>query len=849
MSQTAMFASRRANVCQASLVLHGVERCSAKHVERGANDHGGCSGLRVHGVRRIARLRRVEPSCHSLEVETMMHRVLAVSVVALAVPLGFTAACGDSSRSRTSSAATTPADGFFNVQILSASGSGIPACTAKTAGETAIVTSKNVLETCVAGVWVTVPCTSLNGGGVAYDSAAPSLWACTADPNGGPPEWTQITLPQGPTGSTGSPGSPGAQGPKGDQGPPGLLGAKGDTGAVGARGPKGDAGVEMLTSQLALPIGSACVYGGTEIEFGLDENGDGVLEQTEVQSTSLVCNGAPGAPGAKSLFALTKLDAGSAECSSGGEEIGVGIDTNGDGILESGEVQQSFTLCNGATPADASTAPPETSDAANVSDVIVTTEGTVSGSSTATMRTFLGIPYAAPPVGDLRWAPPAAPPAHADTLAATAFGKHCAQLASDLGTASTDEDCLYLNVYTPTAPGQFPVMVWLHGGEFTAGESDDYDPTALVSHGVVVVTLNYRLGILGFLSHPALDAEIGVAGVTSGNYGLMDQQRALSWVRTNIANFGGDPNNVTLFGSDAGGASVLSQLVSPGATGSFQKAIIESGSYITAPLEQPSAASGQVVSAAARCGSTCTAAQLRALSVSQILAAQKVLNVTPTVDGNVLPTTVSSALNAGTFADVPTIVGTDHDDFRLYTALLDEARGAALSSNAYVPELEAVFGISDSLATQLADNEYPLTSYESPDLALSAAGTDFLFACPGRIDAQLISQRNSSVYAYEFADENAPANLALQARSFLPLGSYDGSEARLLFGAQSELGATQLAVSNSLIAYWTSFAKTGNPNSSGHPAWPAYTDANDTFLQFASAPTTITNFAAEHMCQ
>jgi para-nitrobenzyl esterase len=205
-----------------------------------------------------------------------------------------------------------------------------------------------------------------------------------------------------------------------------------------------------------------------------------------------------------------------------------------------------------------------------------TTSGVVVGTESANARAFLGIPYAAPPVGALRWKAPAAPASWTGTRSATEYAAHCAQPASPYGVASSSEDCLYLNVHTPKTAGPHPVMVWIHGGAFYLGQSNTYKPDALVAENHVVVTVNYRLGALGFMAHPALTAEHGTA---SGNYGLMDQQAALTWVKNNIANFGGNKDNVTIFGESAGGFSVNSHLASPGSVGLFHKAIAMSGAY------------------------------------------------------------------------------------------------------------------------------------------------------------------------------------------------------------------------------------------------------------------------------
>src|SRR5271169_5398989 len=218
-----------------------------------------------------------------------------------------------------------------------------------------------------------------------------------------------------------------------------------------------------------------------------------------------------------------------------------------------------------------------------------TANGPVRGLANGAVDEFLGIPYAAPPVGALRWQPPQPAASWSGVRDATQFAPHCPQSASPFGQASTSEDCLFLNVFTPSRQQHgsgHPVMVWIHGGALVTGESNDYDPAGLVADGVTVVTINYRIGALGFLAHPALADAKG----QSGDYGLMDQQAALRWVQRNIASFGGNPHHVTIFGESAGGLSTLSQVASPQAKGLFEKAIVESGSY---NLTQASLASAE----------------------------------------------------------------------------------------------------------------------------------------------------------------------------------------------------------------------------------------------------------------
>src|ERR1700677_3303940 len=285
--------------------------------------------------------------------------------------------------------------------------------------------------------------------------------------------------------------------------------------------------------------------------------------------------------------------------------------------------------------------------------VVVTANGAVRGTSSGPVNEFLGIPYAAPPVGALRWRPPQPAASWPGVRAATAFAPHCPQLASPFGQASTSEDCLFLNVFTPShgqAGARSPVMVWIHGGALVTGESNDYDPAKLVEDGVTVVTINYRLGALGFLADPALADANG----QSGDYGLMDQQAALRWVQRNIASFGGDPRNVTIFGESAGGLSTLSPVASPQAKGLFQKAIAESA--------------GEAFAAQAGCA-TQTAACLRSLPVSTILANEDAAGYTPNINSEVLPQSLKTAFATGEFNRVPIINGTNHEEWRLFVAL------------------------------------------------------------------------------------------------------------------------------------------------------------------------------------
>src|SRR6516165_2850865 len=291
---------------------------------------------------------------------------------------------------------------------------------------------------------------------------------------------------------------------------------------------------------------------------------------------------------------------------------------------------------------------------------------------------------------------------------ATRFAPHCPQAATPFGQASTSEDCLFLNVFTPShqhAGSHFPVMVWIHGGALVTGESDDYDPAALAEDGVTVVTINYRLGALGFLAHPALADANG----QSGDYGLMDQQAALRWVQRNIASFGGDPHNVTIFGESAGGLSTLSQVASPQARGLFERAIVESGSYNLTQASLSSAeAAGESFAASAGCTSQ-TAACLRSLPVPAILANENTAGYTPNINSEVLPETLKTAFATGNFNHVPIINGTNRDEWRLFVALSELAGNPVTTSN-YQSMIASTLGVPPVVAAVIAA-KYPLSAF------------------------------------------------------------------------------------------------------------------------------------------
>jgi para-nitrobenzyl esterase len=330
---------------------------------------------------------------------------------------------------------------------------------------------------------------------------------------------------------------------------------------------------------------------------------------------------------------------------------------------------------------------------------VTTQNGLVQGVATSALDEFLGIPYAAPPVGPLRWQPPQPAPAYTGVLQATQFGSSCPQVATPFGKPSVDENCLFLNVFTPARPhGKLPVMVYFHGGDFVVGEGSDYNPTSLVDNGnVIVVTVNYRLGVFGFLADPALSSE--QPDHASGNYGLMDQQAALRWVQANIAAFGGNSGNVTIFGQSAGGDSVVSQLTSPTAAGLFQRAIVESGSYnLTPPTLAQSEAYGAAFAASVGCASN-TASCLRNLTTAQLVAASapsfglaQLESLGPNIGGSILPLSPAAAFASGQFNRVPVINGTNGNEGSLFIALAFDLKGGPLSAAEYPTAVQALVG-------------------------------------------------------------------------------------------------------------------------------------------------------------
>ena len=482
--------------------------------------------------------------------------------------------------------------------------------------------------------------------------------------------------------------------------------------------------------------------------------------------------------------------------------------------------------------------------------VVETAAGQVRGVVTEDRRTFAGIPYAAPPVGELRWQPPQPAASWQGVRDATSPGSRCPQA----GASGTSEDCLFLNVTTPpvSAGTHLPVMVWIHGGSWTTGAGSNYGATRLLQSGagpVLLVTLNYRLGALGFLAHPALDQ----GEAKSGSFAFADQTAALRWVRTNIAAFGGDPDNVTLFGESAGGDSVCAQLAAPASAGLFERAIIQSASCIPSSwwnTQEESERLGLEAAASLGCSDPATAAAcLRKVPADDLVKAMSASQIalTPTYGGDVLPEEPGVAVSTGHFNRVPVMHTGTLDEHRLFVAAREVATGKPLTEADYATEVRAEFG--DDAARLLA--RYPTSAYGSPSLAMAAMFTDGTWSCDGLRTEQTLA-RFVPTFAGEFADRDAPRYPGTESVSF-PLGAAHASELQYLFDGPSfpdRLNAAQAQLSQEMARYWVRFATTGNPSGTGSPIWPGSAPSSVHAQSFTPGADGIrlVDLKAEHQC-
>lgn len=491
--------------------------------------------------------------------------------------------------------------------------------------------------------------------------------------------------------------------------------------------------------------------------------------------------------------------------------------------------------------------------------VVSTDAGSVEGRLGTDTRMFQGIPYAAPPEGQLRWASPRPAASWSGVRTATEPGDRCAQAAGLIDQQSTSEDCLYLNVTTPLRGGarKLPVMVWIHGNGYINGAGSLYDAQRLAATGkVIVVSFNYRLGVFGFLDHPALDH--GPAKHLSGNFGLEDQQAALRWVKRNAAAFGGDPSNVTIFGESAGGTSVCAHLVAPGSADLFHKAILQSA-QCTGRKWSPGPATwfplpraererhGLDVAAEIGCSDPRTAAAcLRDEPAEDLLKwSDHGLGSGPSVGGGVLPVSPEQGFATGHFKRVPVIQGTTRDEHRLFTAAIEAVTGETTTDAGYRQEIETLFAPTDA-ARVLA--RYPADRFHSPGEALSTVIDDWAWGCTV-LDRDRALDRRAPTYAYEFADDEAPWFTSLKKPNF-PTGAFHGSELQYLFDDEQLPGPAtpaQHQLADTMVRYWAQFAHTGDPNGHGAAPWPRF-GTGEHVRSLQAGKTEQVDLAQEHQC-
>jgi len=488
---------------------------------------------------------------------------------------------------------------------------------------------------------------------------------------------------------------------------------------------------------------------------------------------------------------------------------------------------------------------------------IQTTYGPICGTSANGVREWFGIPYAAPPVGSLRWQPPQAPTPWTTTRAATSFASECIQgiAASPAGS----EDCLYVNVWRPAdSSTNLPVLVHIHGGGFFNG-SGNGDNSLLATRGhQVIVSMNYRLNIFGFLADRAL-------GPNSGDYGLQDQQAALRWVQSNIVAFGGNPGNVTIYGESAGGSSVCDQIASPTAKGLFERGISVSGEYNTLlgaptslesqdcksalPTQAQAEAAGANFASTVGCGAGASSAVADCLRGISTAAAETAAGgvgyqdggqgtVAPTINGTTLTLSLRQALKAGKVNRVRVIAGTDRDE---------DLVGTATSAAQYQSLIDTQYG---SYASEVLAR-YPLSRFDSPGVAWRTVAADSDTVCPAlQTDRDLASRMPT--FGYEIDDNDIPPYAAAGAAVVAPGASHVG--AWFLTPTATPLDANQQVLQDQELAFVTAFSRTGNPNGNGLLAvWPRFDPSNhpsEMSLQPAgdSEVVTAAQVAAQHNC-
>jgi para-nitrobenzyl esterase len=478
--------------------------------------------------------------------------------------------------------------------------------------------------------------------------------------------------------------------------------------------------------------------------------------------------------------------------------------------------------------------------------VVKTAQGDVQGFIKENVNMFYGIPYAAPPVGDLRWKTPQPHANWEGVRKTTSAPPLCFQ--SMLYMQRGQEDCLYLNVATPDIkPAKpKPVMVWFHGGGFIGGDGLQGTPLQrLAARGdVVVVSLQYRVGALGFMAHPALSAESEKTNnqSVSGNYGLMDQQAALRWVRDNIGAFGGDSKNVTIFGESAGGMSVCAHLASPVSAGLFKQAIIQSGPCTKNNADLSAAEKqGEWLAIRAGCEGRGNLLQcLRDKKPEEILQAlpndpafvfgEGDFGVWgPVTDGHILPESIQQSFQSGRFNRVPVINGNNDDEGSLMVMFSHEYRFKPLQAEDYEKRIRYLVGDNQTIIDKVKAR-YPLEKYEDPGAALAAVLGDEFMSCNIHEVSDWLSPW-APVYAYTFTYPDA----AFVLPEMRKLGAFHSAELQFVFHApmnwfRSYFSGDELKLSNAMMDYWSQFAHTGNPNRAEQLVWPLYAEQKNQMM-------------------
>ena len=518
-----------------------------------------------------------------------------------------------------------------------------------------------------------------------------------------------------------------------------------------------------------------------------------------------------------------------------------------DGNAAAGHAPSSAPITAAAAAATTATQPQ--------SLLVTTDKGRLEGRTTGVVDQFLGIPYAQPPVGSLRWAAPAPMAAWTGVRSALAYGNRCPQLSNGNGPRVDTEDCLYLNVFTPSyvpASGKLPVLFMIHGGGLTTGAGDQQDGSLLAqTQHVIVVSINYRLGPLGFLDLPGLSG----TGATDGNFGLLDQEAALRWTSANIAAFGGDPSQLTIAGESAGGWSVCALLSAPGARGLFARAVMESGSCAS---QSSTTAQSASLAYAAKAGCTSTAqvvACLRAKPESALLDAGSAYQPAFIVGGSDLPVAPATAVATGQYTKVPILFGDNHDEGRTFTQGF-----AGDTGQQYVSYVDSTYG---PLAPQVLAH-YPWSAYPSPYTAAYALGAIFTDSGAvtgiGGCTAQNLAEQfaaTTRTYSFQFDDRDAPGlNNSLPGYEW---GAGHAMELAYLwpsftngFSLYAELTPAQLELSREMLDSWGAFVRNGSPNTAKWPTWPTLSSVNGRLMSLRpggqSQVISGAQYAAEHQC-